>query len=155
MQLPKLAVMGDSKLVIEQVSTRLGLRKHGSLSQRSSVSSCGSRLLLGTSRAEAACMQIHLLAVLQMKCRWQVKALNLKPLHAQALALASAIPTVSYGHVKRDLNRQADALANKAVDTRGNDVFIAPSFDVAQDTVAAAFGLGSCLVAGSAAGLAS
>ena len=55
----------------------------------------------------------------QMMRRWPVKADHLKPLCARAQGLLQALPyTPTYHWVPRASNSTADALANKAMDTR-------------------------------------
>ena len=57
----------------------------------------------------------HLL-IEQMKGHYRVKHPNLKPLHAEARALASEFQAVTYEHVRREFNTHADRLANIGVD---------------------------------------
>ncbi|MDQ6900888.1 MAG: ribonuclease HI family protein [Candidatus Dormibacteraeota bacterium] len=57
-----------------------------------------------------------LLVVEQMRGRYRVKAVELKPLHRQARALLAGFSEASIAHVRRENNRGADALANKAID---------------------------------------
>jgi probable phosphoglycerate mutase len=57
-----------------------------------------------------------LLLVQQMRGVYKVKHDGLKPLHAQARLLAYRIGAVTFEHVRRDLNRDADRLANVAMD---------------------------------------
>jgi hypothetical protein len=90
-----------------------------------------------------------------MKKNWKIKASNLKPLHAHALGIAKDIPNISYNHVKREFNKEADAIANKAVDTRADDVTIAPAYNIAQDAIVAAFGASTTVAKRTAAALAS
>ncbi len=56
------------------------------------------------------------LLVKQMKGEYRVKNLGLKPLHAKAKALADHFVRVYVEHVFREENREADALANQAID---------------------------------------
>ena len=56
------------------------------------------------------------LVVEQVNGRWRVKEPTLQPLHRQARELLTAFPSVSVGHVERERNRGADALANRAID---------------------------------------
>ncbi len=56
------------------------------------------------------------LAIKQMKGIYKVKHPNLKPLHAEAKALASHFPKVSFVHIPREKNAHADRLANEAMD---------------------------------------
>ena len=57
-----------------------------------------------------------LLLVRQMRGEYRVKAPGLKPLHARARGLMRSIPRCSIGHVRREKNTVADALANAALD---------------------------------------
>ncbi len=59
------------------------------------------------------------LLVRQMKGEYRVKNENLKKLFAKAQETASHFDNVSYLHVPREKNRQADSLANMAVDAKG------------------------------------
>jgi ribonuclease HI len=57
-----------------------------------------------------------LLLVQQMLGNYKVRNEGLKPLHGQARLLASRIGRVSYEHVPRERNKDADRLANMAMD---------------------------------------
>lgn len=57
-----------------------------------------------------------LLLVQQMLGRYKVKNAGLKPLHARARLLADKLGHVTYEHVRRELNQEADRLANQAMD---------------------------------------
>lgn len=56
------------------------------------------------------------LLVRQMRGEYKVKHPNLRPLHREATRLATELQSVVFEHVRRDLNREADRLANKAID---------------------------------------
>jgi ribonuclease HI len=57
-----------------------------------------------------------LLLVQQMLGRYKVKNAGLRPLHAAAAQLKHTIGQVSFEHVRREANRDADRLANAAMD---------------------------------------
>ena len=57
-----------------------------------------------------------LLLVQQMKGVYKVKNVGLKSMHARARLLAHEIGRVLYEHVRRELNQDADRLANVAMD---------------------------------------
>jgi probable phosphoglycerate mutase len=57
-----------------------------------------------------------LLLVQQMRGVYKVKNEGLKPLHGRARLLANRIGRVSYEHVPREQNADADRLANLAMD---------------------------------------
>ena len=56
------------------------------------------------------------LVIEQMSGRWQIKHPGLRPLAAEAAALARHFDAVRYAWIPRERNRHADALANKAMD---------------------------------------
>lgn len=57
----------------------------------------------------------HLL-VEQMNGRYKVKNPNLQKLNRRAREIASGLGGVTYEHVRREFNKEADALANRGVD---------------------------------------
>ena len=56
------------------------------------------------------------LVVEQMSGRWQIKNAGLRPLAAEAAALAAKFQQVTYDWIPRERNKAADALANRAMD---------------------------------------
>ena len=59
------------------------------------------------------------LLVRQMQGRYKVKSADLKPLHERASKMAKQLGYFVIEHVRRELNRDADALANVALDQAG------------------------------------
>ena len=57
-----------------------------------------------------------LLLVQQMRGVYKVKSERLKSLYGQARLLASRIGNVTFEHIRRELNAEADKLANQAMD---------------------------------------
>lgn len=57
-----------------------------------------------------------LLIVEQMKGRFRVKHPGLQPLHAKATLLAHEVGRVTFEHVRRELNKEADRLSNLGMD---------------------------------------
>lgn len=57
-----------------------------------------------------------LLLVQQMKGVYRVKHPGLQPLYQQARSLVRQIGTVTFEHVRRESNKDADRLANEAMD---------------------------------------
>jgi probable phosphoglycerate mutase len=57
-----------------------------------------------------------LLLVQQMLGKFKVKNAGLQPLHAKARMLAGQIGSVAFEHVRRESNKDADRLANAAMD---------------------------------------
>ena len=61
------------------------------------------------------------LLVRQMQGRYKVKSSDLKPLHERALRLARQLSYFALEHVPRERNRDADGLANLALDKAGGN----------------------------------
>ena len=57
-----------------------------------------------------------MLVVRQMQGEWKVKHPNMKPQHARLRSLEEQFGDVSFAHVYREENTDADALANRAMD---------------------------------------
>ena len=57
-----------------------------------------------------------MLMVQQMRGIYKVKNEGLKPLYGRARLLAHQIGRVTFEHVRRELNKEADRLANQAMD---------------------------------------
>ena len=66
------------------------------------------------------------LLVNQMNGLYRVRSLDLKPLRERAAKLANQFEYIAIEHVPREMNREADALANEALD-RAASVSRAPS----------------------------
>jgi ribonuclease HI len=62
------------------------------------------------------------LLIRQMRGEYKVKDARLKLLHAAAGRLASRVASIAWEHVPREQNRDADALANQAMDERAGNV---------------------------------
>ena len=60
-----------------------------------------------------------LLLVEQMRGNYKVKNEGLKPLHMKARMLVMQIGNVSFGHVAREKNKDADRLSNVGMDANG------------------------------------
>jgi broad specificity phosphatase PhoE/ribonuclease HI len=68
------------------------------------------------SPAEVAVRMDSKLVVEQMSGRWRVKHPDLKPLYAQAHTLATSFASISFSWIPRERNKDADRLANAAMD---------------------------------------
>jgi ribonuclease HI len=81
-------------------------------------------LLLGLTRA-LACGVRELevradseLLIKQLRGEYRVRSVGLQPLHAQAKQLISRFVSVRLVHVRRELNVEADRLANRGIDAQ-------------------------------------
>ena len=60
------------------------------------------------------------LLVRQVEGRYRVKSPGLQPLFSEATGLVARFDSIALRHVPRERNREADALANRAVDERAS-----------------------------------
>jgi ribonuclease HI len=56
------------------------------------------------------------LLINQLTGRYRVKSAHLEPLHRRVRSIAAGFERVSFEHVRRDQNQEADRLANEGVD---------------------------------------
>jgi probable phosphoglycerate mutase len=56
------------------------------------------------------------LLIEQLAGRFRVKNPTLQRLHSEVRAMARAFATISYEHVPREANKEADRMANRGVD---------------------------------------
>lgn len=73
------------------------------------------------------CTELHVyadseLVVRQIHGEYQVRNEAIRPLYQAAQRWAALIPHFSISHVRREQNKEADKLANLAMDTRRNTV---------------------------------
>jgi ribonuclease HI len=66
------------------------------------------------------------LLVRQMEGRYRVRSKDLKPLHERAAKLANHLEYFTIEHIPREMNCDADVLANQALDRTGSRAFAAP-----------------------------
>jgi ribonuclease HI len=69
----------------------------------------------------ASCVRLHAdseLMVKQLNGQYKVKNEGLKPLHQKARELIAKIGRVEVRYIPREQNKEADALANKAIDEK-------------------------------------
>jgi len=66
--------------------------------------------------AEVRVCMDSMLVVRQMKGEWKIKHPNMKPLAARVGELVQLFKSVSFEHVYREHNKDADRLANEAMD---------------------------------------
>lgn len=68
----------------------------------------------------------------QIEGSYKVKSLDLKPLHDRARQMLSQFEAFSIAHVPREQNREADGLANRALDSAAGGTGLGPTPAVRQ-----------------------
>lgn len=107
-------VIDPSGVVLREISEPLGIATNNIAEYRGLIAALEAALELGAKRVEAR-MDSELL-VRQAIGRYRVKNPGLLPLFQQVMSLRNRFEHVVFAHVPRDLNKQADALANQALD---------------------------------------
>jgi broad specificity phosphatase PhoE len=75
------------------------------------------------------------LVVEQMSGRWQVKHPSMKPLVVEARSVAAGFSQVGYSWIPREKNKDADRLANRAMDEQAGIVSAASAASAAESAV--------------------
>ncbi len=102
--------------VVKEISEYLGVTTNNQAEYRAVVAGLKAAKELGATRVD--CKMDSLLVVKQMNREWKVKDVNIAPLVVELHNLGVAIGTVTYTHVRREYNKHADALVNKALDAQ-------------------------------------
>ena len=82
----------------------------------------GLRFALGRGASSVEVFSDSELLVRQIEGRYRVKNAGLQPLHREAQSLLARFASARLAHVPREKNRDADALANRAVDERASNL---------------------------------
>jgi ribonuclease HI len=102
--------------VIETISEPLGVQTNNYAEYKALFLTLQAALRLGikniTVRLDSK------LVVEQVKGNWKVSTPSILPLYMEVRSLFPSFDSVTVVHVKRNLNTEADALANKALDTK-------------------------------------
>jgi ribonuclease HI len=101
---------------LEGIARYLGTTTNNIAEYTAAIIGLERALQLGASRVRL-CADSELM-VKQLNGQYKVKNEGLKPLHAQAKELIAKIGSVEVQYVPRERNRDADALANKAIDEK-------------------------------------
>ena len=113
---------GYGAVVREAATGEILLERHGSLGLTTNNVAEYSGLIAGLRAAQelgATHVGVRMdskLVIEQMSGRWQIKNPGLRPLAAEAAALAGRFAQVTFEWIPRERNRAADALANRAMD---------------------------------------
>jgi ribonuclease HI len=103
----------DGRLVAE-IATFLGVRTNNYAEWTAVALALEEALLQGATQVDLR-MDSQLVAR-QITGQYRVKHPDLKPIHAQVMALLSRFAGYSVAHVPRELNKDADHLSNVAID---------------------------------------
>ncbi|HZP26798.1 MAG TPA: ribonuclease HI family protein [Dehalococcoidia bacterium] len=108
------AVYDESGRLVEEISQAIGFATNNVAEYRSAIAG-----LEAARRRGAGAVELRMdseLVVRQLQGRYRVRHPNLRPLWTQLTSLAGAFPSFRVRHVPREMNKVADALANRALD---------------------------------------
>jgi len=83
---------------------------------------CGLELAVSSSVKQLTVEGDSLLVIRQLQGKYAVRASHLYPLYRRSKALAARIPSITFRHIRRKHNGAADALANRAMNSRSSSV---------------------------------
>jgi ribonuclease HI len=100
--------------IIEEYGEKIGNQTNNYAEYMALITALEKVQVLGATQVE--CILDSELVVKQLKGEYKVKELTLQQLHQKILILANNFEQVIFRHVKRELNKEADKLVNKALD---------------------------------------
>ena len=110
-----------SGVIVTEVSEYLGIQTNNYAEYKALAITLQRAVLLGLK--EIVAYMDSKLVVEQLKGKWKVKNINIIPLHKEINDIIPNFDKISFVHIPRLLNKEADALANKAMDTKGNNTY--------------------------------
>ncbi len=99
--------------VMREVAEYIGELTNNAAEYRALIRGLREALDLGAGEVEIS-VDSELMAR-QLAGVYRVKSPNLQPLHAEAVELLRGFSRISISHVRRDLNKRADQLANEGI----------------------------------------
>ncbi|MBN2853948.1 ribonuclease HI family protein [Patescibacteria group bacterium] len=109
------AVLYDEKKnLLAEISTYLGVTTNNQAEYKALISAIKKAQELGAK--ELDCFLDSELVVKQLKREYKVKNAELAPLFLEIHNLSLNFKKINYTHIRRELNKEADRLANEAMD---------------------------------------
>ncbi len=107
----------EDKEKIFELSEYLGISTNNFAEYSAVIYALKKALELGLSGEDIRILADSKLMVEQASGNWKVKHPNIKSLHTELMNLSSLFKSVTFKHIPRELNEEADALANVALDS--------------------------------------
>jgi len=104
----------DSRVVLREIADGIGVASNNVAEYRGLIAGLTAAIDLGAADVEVR--MDSKLVVEQMSGRWRVKHPDMQVLARQAAELVRRLPRVRFTHVRREFNKDADRLANEAMD---------------------------------------
>lgn len=109
-------VHDEHDIVVHQVSEYLGLTTNNVAEYTALVRALEGLAAIAGKKDDVVVKMDSELVIKQMRGEYRVKHPNLKPLFLRATALVQQFKSVTFTHVRREENGEADRLANDAMD---------------------------------------
>lgn len=107
-------IYNEDKQVVAEVSNFLGVATNNQAEYQALISALQKAVSLGA--VEVACYLDSELVVRQLNREYKVKNKELAPLFLQVYNLSLGFKKISFHHIPREQNKEADRLANEAMD---------------------------------------
>lgn len=107
-------IYDENKKVIAEISEYLGVATNNQAEYKALIAAITKAKSLGAS--ELDCYLDSELVVKQLKREYKVKNKDLAPLFLMIHNLSANFKKISYTHIPRERNKEADRLANEAMD---------------------------------------
>ena len=104
----------EKKKLLAEISTYLGVATNNQAEYKALISAIKKAKELGAK--ELDCFLDSELVVKQLKREYKVKNAELAPLFLEIHNLSLSFQKINYTHIRRELNKEADCLANEAMD---------------------------------------
>jgi probable phosphoglycerate mutase len=111
--------------VIGEIGETIGVASNNVAEYRAIIRGLEEANRLGA--ATVSCLLDSLLVVEQLNGNYKVKSEDMKPLHTRVNQLRQDFALVTFQHVRREQNREADRLVNEALDGKRRPGFGMPS----------------------------
>ena len=101
---------------LARISQRIGEATNNQAEYRAVIAALEKAIALGAEEVDIK--SDSELVVKQISGRYRVKKATLRPLYQRVVQLAGSLAAFSITHIPRQQNREADRLANRALETR-------------------------------------
>jgi len=108
------AIYDEHKIIVAEISEYLGVATNNQAEYKALIAAMQKAQALGAS--ELDCYLDSELVVKQLKREYKVKNKDLAPLFLTIHNLSLNFKKISYTHIPRERNQEADRLANEAMD---------------------------------------
>lgn len=107
-------LFNEEKKIVAEISTYLGVATNNQAEYKALIAALKKAQELKAEELE--CYLDSELVVKQLKREYKVKNQDLAPLFLEIHNLSLSFKKITYTHIRRELNKEADKLANEAMD---------------------------------------